>query len=473
MKRFTTYAITLLCTAGLSIAATADIIPTYNPPADQKIAPLELPPTYHTTLANGLQITTIEQHEVPTVSFTLAIRKGALLDPAGKEGTASLTASLLDRGTESHNGDEIAAELNFMATRIGGWSDWYSSYVRFSCLTRYLEPTLDLFSEVLLHPTFPEKEFENSRTRLISSRQQALDSPRHLVRKQFSGAINKGSRYAIAAGGDLETLPAITREDVVTFHHNHYSPAASELIIVGDVEHNDMVRLVEARLNDWQGTAVTAAFETALPEPTRPGVIIINKPDATNATLRFGHLGVPRNHPDFYAIQVMNSILGGGGFSSRLMQRIRTELGYTYGIYSGFGYERDTGTFSIGAAVTASGLQHTISEALTIINTMREEPVGEQELSDARTYLAASYPLSFENPENLAGEILDSHVYGLPEADIVEYSHRILSVTKEDVLRVARSYITPASFYFVVCGNAAELEEQVKQFGEVTIVEIN
>ncbi len=473
MKRFTTFALTFFCTGGLALAASTDIIPEYNPPAEQIIAPLDLPPTYHTTLANGLQITTIPQHEVPTVSFTLAIGNGALLDPPGKEGTASLTASMLDRGTEMHTGDEIASELDFMATGIGGYSDWYSSYVRFGCLTRYLEPTLALFSEVLLQPVFPQREFDIVQTRGISSMQQALDSPRHLVRKHFSSAVNKGTRYATAAGGDLESLPAITRDDVIAFHHNYYTPAEAELIIVGDVEHHEMVRLVETYLGDWQGSEAVATISTALPQPGEQGVIIINKPEATNANLRFGHLGVPRNHPDYYSLQVMNSILGGGGFSSRLMQRIRTELGYTYGIYSGFRYERDTGTFSIGAAVSASSLQDAISEALTIINTIREEPVGDKELRDARTFLAASYPLAFENPETLAGEILEAHVYGLPESDIIEYSERILAVTKEDVLRVARRYITPGNFQFVICGNAAELQEQVEQFGTVTIVEIN
>jgi zinc protease len=473
MKCFTIFTITLLCTVSLVTAASIDIIPVYNPPVEQKIAPLDLPPTYHTTLANGLRITTIPQHEVPTVSFTLAIGNGALLDPIGKEGTASMTASLLDRGTDKHSGDEIAAELDFMATAISGYSDWYNSYVRFGCLTRYLEPTLALFSEVLLHPVFPQREFDSAITRGVSSMQQALDSPGRLVRKHFRSAVYKGSRYAIGAEGDLETLPAITREDVVAFHHEYYSPAVTELIIVGDVEHQEIVRLVEAYLGDWRGSATESTVATALPRSGEPGVIIINKPEATNANLRFGHLGVQRNHPDYYALQVMNSILGGGGFSSRLMQRIRTELGYTYGIYSGFRYQLDTGSFSVGAAVSASSLQDAISEALIIINTIREEPVGEKELRDARTFLAASYPLAFENPEYLARKILGAHVYGLPESDILNYSESILAVTKEDVLRVARRYITPGSFQFIICGNAAELQEQVEQFGTVTIVEIN
>ncbi|MCD4726960.1 MAG: insulinase family protein [Pirellulales bacterium] len=473
MKQVYSIIVVWLLAGCMTLAFAEDIIPTYTPAAQLEIPAPQLPEMYHTTLDNGLCITTIPQHEVPTVSFMLAIGSGALSDPEGKEGTASLTASLLDRGTINRTGDEIAAELDFMATSVSGYTDWYNTYIRSGCLTKYMTETLEIFGEVLLHPVFPVDELDKIRTRAISSLQQRLDSPKYLASRGFSGAIYAGSRYALQIHGEMETLPQITQADIVEFYNSFYSPANAEMIIVGDVDHATVVKLVEQHLGAWQRPAVSRVILTTPPSPEEPGVILVNKPDATNASFRFGHLGVKRNNPDFYSLQVMNHILGGGGFSSRLMQRIRSELGYTYGIYSNFWYERDTGVFCVNAAVTPENLQNSITEALAIFDGIRRELVTEQELRDAANYMAASYLLNFEDSNYLARKIIQSHTYDLPENAIVDYPDNILAVTREDILRVAKAYLAPERFQYVFVGNAEQLRSQAEIFGTLSIREID
>ncbi len=472
MKRLHILTTMFLLTGCITLNAAEDIIPAYTPPLDVNIAPLQLPEMYHATLENGLRIITIPQHEVPTVTFTLAIPGGAICDPTGREGTAVLTGLLLDRGTVNRSGAEFAEEADYLAVEIQGWANWYNSFIFASGLTRHSDAMLSLVGDMLLHPSFPEAELEISRNRMLTRRRQELDAPARLTRKIFNRTVYADSRFALPLEGDLETLPEITRGDVLRFYETYFTPVRAELIVVGDVDHASVLEQVRRHLGVWSSHPVTFPLPVP-PTAVQPQVILINKPDATNANFRFGHLGVPRNHPDFHALRVMNYILGGSGMASRLMERIRTELGYTYGIYSRMNHQRDTGAFSVGAAVTAEHLGSAIEEAQELIEQLQREPVSEDELRVARNFLAASYLLNFEDPDYLAYQILDAHVYGYAESEIAAYTDRIQAVTREDILRVAREHLAPERTSYIFCGDAAVLEEQAAAFGSVQTREID
>lgn len=450
--------------------AEEDIIPRYEPGDELNITPVILPQTTSKTLKNGLKVTVVQDHEIPTVNYLLAIYQGALADAPGKEGQAQITAGLLDRGTTTRTREQIDEEMDFMASGIAGYVGWHASYVRAGCLKKYNDDVLNILADVILNPTFPEEEMQKQIQRSISGIMRRSDSPEWLLNHTQDSLIYQGSRYSIAEGGSIESLSAITRDDLVQYHRAHYLPNNAELVVVGDVKPRQVFKQVKKVFGGWEKGQVVSFHDPQVQAPENPQILIVEKPDATQVQIAMGHLSVPRNNPDYAPLQVMNYIMGGGGFASRLMKRVRSELGLTYGIYSHFNYNRETGDFRISTSTKHEDVRTAIDESIRQIKLIQDEPITEKELRDAKAYLAGSYVLNFETPQTMAARIISGRINGMPEDYITRYTDEILSVTREDVQRVAQEYLHPGSFQITLVGQEALLQPELKGLGAIHVV---
>ena len=310
-------------------------------------AKLALPPMAEKTLPNGLKIIVAENHEQPVVSMRLLIKVGSSLDPADKAGLANLTAGLLRKGTATRDANKISQEIDFIGGSLGAGSDLDASYATSEVLTKHFDKGLDLLSDIVLNPAFAAAEIERLRKQTIGALMQSKDDPNSIVDEQYKKYLFGDHPYGKPESGTIESVSSLTRDDIVGFWQKNYIPNNSVLFVVGDVKPEEVFPKIEASLGAWkQGAPPDMKFAAAKPA-SGIKVILINKPDATQSSVKIGNLGIDRYNPDIFNCRVMNYILGGGGFVSRMMTEIRQKRGLTYDINTQFSYNRFPGEFTI------------------------------------------------------------------------------------------------------------------------------
>jgi zinc protease len=272
------------------------------------------------------------------------------------------------------------------------------------------------------------------------------------------------SRFARLAGGDEACVGAISRDDVVAFHAAHCTPDATSLIVVGDCTLDDATRLVDAHLGDWAGVAPAAPVADVTRRFADRRVHVIDKPEAQQAEIRLAHVAVPRAHPDYFPLVVMNAILG-GVFNSRLNLNLRERHGYTYGAHSSFDWRRAASPFEVGAAVQTDKTADAVREALGEIERIREAPVRDEELSLAVSYLDGVFPIRFETTAAVAGGLANVEIFRLPSSYFDDYRAQVRAVTVADVQRVARAHLDPSAMQVIVVAPAAEVVAPLEALG--------
>lgn len=452
----------LLFAAPLAFAADRSHPPTPGPPRA-----VRLPQIQSRTLANGLSVLLVEQHELPTVFVDLVIRAGAAADPADRPGLASMTADMLDEGAGSRDALALADSLDVLGAELGTGAAWDSSAVSLHVPVKRLAEALPLMADVALHPTFPPAELERLRRESLTSLLQLRDDPDSLASIAVTQAVFDGHRYGHTA--TAATIGAITLADVQRFYARHYQPANATLIVVGDITPSVMT-LVESAFGAWPRGGEPAA---PLPEP-KPlhgrTIWLIDRPDAQQSTIRMGRVGPPRAVAEYPAIEVMDAILG-GMFTSRLNLNLRETHQYAYGAGSSFVFHRVAGSFRASADVHTPSTADSVREMLKELTRIRSS-VSPEEVERARSYLAMSYPGEFETPGQIAGRIAERIVYGLPEDTFEAYVPRLLKVTAADVKRAAEKTIDPAHLVIVIVGDRAKIEAPLRalHLGDIRIV---
>jgi zinc protease len=406
-------------------------------------------------VSNGLTVLVVEQHALPIVQLHALVKSGSAQDPPGKAGLANLVADLLDEGTGARSAKRIAEEIEFVGGSLAAKAaeDFTTASAR--VLKKDLKLGFELLADILLHPTFPEAEVERVRsltqTQIISEQ----DDPGMVASKAFNQMVFDSHPYRWPVVGTAESLATITRADVQAFHAREYLPNQTILTIVGDVTVEEARGLVEQHFGAWQPSD-TATSRTGHPAPLAKPVTKIIEKDLTQATIILGHEGISRTNPDFYPVLVMNYILGGGGFSSRLMDEIRDNQGLAYGVVSAFHAHLMPGAFLVSLQTRNEAANQAIAGVLREIGRMREAPVSDEELADAKAYLMGSFPLRLDTTAKLAELAGQVEFYGLGLEYFSEYPRWIEKVTKDDVLRVARQYLHPDRYALVLVGNAAQ-----------------
>lgn len=424
---------------------------------------LKLPPFRKVKLPNGLTVLLMEQHEVPIISFNFIIKAGAVADPAGKEGLASLTAGLLRKGTRSRSADQISSELDF----VGGTMDATANYDYSNGFAEFVKKDigkgLDLFSDVLLNAAFPPEEV----TKLLKQRADAIkaakDQPRAVIEHYFNAYLYGNHPYARPDSGDERSLGTISRDDVVKFYQTYYAPASAILAIVGDFNTAEMERLLTDKFSAWSGKATAAAN---VPEPvpfTGRKLLLIDKPDATQTFYQIGNIGISRTNPDRVYVQVINTLFG-GRFTSMLNSALRIQSGLTYGARSTFTQRRAAGPFAISTFTPNATTEKAMDMTLDVLKRLHDKGITEEELKSAKSYLKGQFPPTIETSDQLAALLTQLEFYGLDESDVNNYYAKIDAMTMTDATRVIKQYFPMDNLVFVLIGKASDIQEVAKKY---------
>jgi len=435
---------------------------TAPPPAEPR--PYHFPHVTRATLPNGLRVLVAENHNAPLVSMRALIRSGADHDTAHTAGLASLTADLLDEGAGDRDAIQLAEDVGTLGGALVTGADWDASYIALDVLERTSEEALAIFGDVAVRPMLPEDGLERVRAERLNEILQQRNEPGAIAAKRFSNLLYGRGAYGNSVIGSAETVSNMTIDDVRSFYAQHYIPNNSAVVVSGDVEPARAIELVTRALGDWQRG----------PEPPRPTpapkpidasrIYVVDRPQAVQSEIRVGHLGVSRSCEDYFALSVMNSILG-GIFNSRLNLNLRERHGYTYGVRSQFAFRRNAGPFVVAAPVRNEVTRESVTEMLGELRRIREGDIEDRELDETKSYLIGVFPASVQTASDVASRLVDMELYGLNEDYFDRYRENIAAVSKEDVERVAKKYLDPDRVLIVVVGNAAQIREPLGGLG--------
>jgi predicted Zn-dependent peptidase len=386
-------------------------------------------------------------------------------DPDGREGLAELVAKLLLEGTTTSDGAELIDRFESLGASVDATADWDSAAVTMTATTENLAPAFQILAEVLRMPAFREREVERLKAERLAELLQLRTEPRGLADELFARFLYEpASRFARPEGGDEESVQGIGRNDIRSFFETRYVPASTTLIVVGDITARAAEDLVVTTLGAWTGAPPRRVIASDRPARHEPGVHIVSKPDAPQSELRIGQVGVPRKHPDYFPIVVMNAVLG-GLFNSRINLNLREAHGYTYGAFSGFEWRRQAGPFAVSTAVKSEVTDAAVREVLLEVERMRTSPIQEEELSLATSYLDGVFPIRYETTAAIAAALANLMVYELPDDYFDRYREHVRAVTREHVLETAKTHLTPNDFQMVVVGDPSTVRAPLEALG--------
>ena len=457
--KFGTALVALLLVPGISKGqGTLDRTkaPTLGPPPK-----VSLPPIVTRQLPNGLKLMIVEQHELPLADFVLVVGSGGTMDPATKGGVANLTASMLTEGTTSRNSLQIADQIAFLGIGLSANSNWDATTISLHTPTSQLDSALALFADVALHPSFPSEDFERVKKNRLTGLIQLKDRPTAIADQAYA-SILYGSQHSYGHNliGSEASVSTMTPADLQSFYRANFVPNNSTLIIVGDVTPAQIERKIAGIFGGWARGTVTPYVFGAAPKAAATTVYLIDKPGAAQSSFRIGSVGVPRSTKDYFALNVMNTILG-GSFTSRLNNNLRETKGYTYGARSRFDMRQSAGPFTASAEIVAAKTDSALIEFMKELNAIRDT-VPSAELSKAKRYLQLGLPSDFETTQQIANNLIPVALYGLPLDYYNSYVSNIENISQADVQRVARQYIDPGNLAIVIVGDRKSIEAGLK-----------
>jgi len=397
----------------------------------------------------GMVVLISERHDLPIVKVNMIIKAGSTLEPEDKAGLANLTAELLTEGTKKRTSSQIRDEIDFIGGSLdsSGGDDYVT--VTLSVLKKDIDKGFDLLSDIILNPSFDQDEIERKKKLIKGNIKLEEEDPESVAEKAFVKEVFGSHPYGRPVEGSVESIDRITRKDIIEFHSAYYLPNHTIIGIGGDVTVDEVIGLINKYFNGWKRGVSEYKKRPGPPSLKGSKVLRIDR-DLTQATIILGHQGISRDNPDFYAVSVMNYILGGGGFASRLVQNIRESKGLAYDVHSFFTPKKDIGDFRVGVQTKNESAGFAIKEIIKEIKKLQEEGITEQELSDAKGYLIGSFPLRIDTNAKVAGMLTSIEFYGLGLDYPERYKSLINAITKEDVLRVARRYLYPEDLVLVI-----------------------
>ena len=409
-------------------------------------------------LDNGMVLLTSEQRALPMVSIELLLDAGSRFEPSEKAGLANLTAKLLMYGTRQRSASEISEALDFIGASLTTGSGKDVASVSMTVLKKDLATGLELLAEILTESTFPQPEIERQKQAVIAAIRAREENPGAVAETRFSATLFPESPYGRPVEGTEASVKRLEGQDLQDFFAQHYRPNRTIMSVVGDVTEQEITQALDKTMKGWsKGLARGRLLAPAA--IGKPQTVRVHK-DLTQSNIVLGHQGVVRSNPDYYAIQVMNYILGGGGFSSRAMDSIRNERGLAYSVYCYFSAEKSHGTFQFVMQTRNETAVEAIRIAREEIRRIREQPVSEQELNDAKNYLIGSFPLRLDTNRKVANFLAQVEYYELGLDYPERYAELIAKVTREDVQRVAQRYLHPERLITVIVGNQKKVGEK-------------
>jgi predicted Zn-dependent peptidase len=428
-------------------------------------AGFQLPKYEKVKLKNGLTLYLMEQHEVPLISFNLTFSAGAAYDGA-MPGLASITGEALRLGTAKYSKDQIDEQIDFLGATldIATGSEFATVFGEFAAKDQ--DAVWPILADMVQAPRFDAAEFDKARTRKVQNLIQAKDSPREVIGDYWNGFMYPGHPYGNPTEGDEKSVAKIQVADAQAFFKAHYTAGNAAIAVVGDFKAADMKARITQLLGDWK-TEKPAAAITKVPtqEYGKARVVLVNKEDSHESRFFIGGKGVPRNHPDYVAIQVINTILG-GRFTSWLNTELRINSGLSYGARSNFDYRRLSGTFYVGSFTATETTERAMRMAGRVLDSLHRVGPDEATLASARNYILGGFAPDYETASQLAGLLTDFHNYGINETAINTFRDQVMAVDLARAKEIIRKYFPKDNLQVLVIGRGEDVRAALKAWGE-------
>lgn len=431
----------------------------FHPPKAERVA-----------LENGMVLYLLEDHELPLVYLRAMIRTGHVYEPADKIGLAGLTGIVMRTGgTPSISGDDLDDELEFMAANMGNGIGLDAGSASLDVLKKDFERGLALFADMLMHPAFPQAKLDLAKRQVLEGIRRRNDNPAGIAGRQFVKLVY-GADHPFARESSVETIGRITREDLVAFHAATYHADSVILAASGDFEKKEMIEKIRQAFAGWPSKKTDPPSLPPIRDAFKPSVNLVEK-DISQTHLRIGHLGIRQDDPDYFAVTLMDNILGSGGFRSRLFKDVRTDRGLAYSVGSAFtpgNLER--GVFVAYAETKAETTHQTIAAIEKEIERIRMEPINEEELRLAKDSFLNSFVFAFSNSAQIASRQASLEYYGLPPDYLERFRDGIVGVTREQIRAVAQKHLRPDALIILAVGRPDQFDQPLSSFGEVNVV---
>jgi zinc protease len=466
-------AITIAAAAVIAAAlpALGQVAPKQTPPAPGPIRPFEFPKYETKKLANGLTVFVIEDHRMPVVSYRMEITSaGAKANDPKHAGLADMTGSLLRQGTKTRSAQQIASTLDRVGANLGTGAGSDTATVNGTATKSAAPLLLEVMADVVQNPAFSQDEVDRIKRQALSGLQVAYNDPQTLAGYLATRVAYGDHAYGMPVDGTPDTLKALTRDDIAGFYATHYGPATSYLAIAGDVTAAEAFAAAEKHFGGWKADVKAAKIDSPRAGSKRQ-VVLIDKPDAVQTQFRLVSLAIPRNHPDYIPLLVANQIFG-GSFNSRLNMKLRAAEGLTYGAGSNFGTLVQGGTFSMSSFTRTEKTGTAIKMMTDLAQELIDKPITDQELNEAKAYLAGSFVISIETADAVAACVLTSAVNGLPADYCNRYREAIQSTTKEQVVEAVKKHVSPDKLNVIAVGNAAQFSKELEGYGQPQTIPI-
>jgi zinc protease len=440
-----------------------------QPPAPAAEPTFAVPPFERFKLKNGLEVFVVQFHELPLVELNLVIKSGGGANGAATAGLADLTRRMLDEGTKTRSAPQIADELASLGTAMGGGTGWDASSATLSVLTKNLAPALDVFADVVVAPAFAPAELARVRDITLSAISRRKDSGPTIASLVLARLLyGQKHPYGWPQAGVEASLKKLTPKEVRAYYEARWRPDNAALIVAGDVTEASLRPLLEAAFKTWKPRKMAAP---KLPAPTsaadKTRIFLVDKADAPQASIRVGVIGITRSSPDYFPLTVMNLILGGGFY--RLDLNLREGKAWTYGARTTFDARKAPGPLLASGEFVAAHTAESVQEILKEVNGMRDADVTDAELSRAKAQIMKSFPARFATRSAVAAQLAEVAVYGLPPTYLADYTSKVAAITKDDVRRVARKYLTPDKLTIVVVGDQKSLRDKLEKVAPVEL----
>lgn len=443
----------------------AGVVRLNRAPVSSSVLPVRLPRPVERKLSNGARLLVIESHRVPMISFQMTIPSGNLRDPEGLPGVSSATGALIRLGTKTRSAKEIADAIAGLGAtvNIGGGSE--NGFITVSALTENFDAALAILADLLQNPTFPQDEFDKWKTRMRAQIEQSKSQPgalgsERLLKVLYPSDMRQYTRPT------LDSLKRMTRDDLIAHYKKYYVPAGEWAGIAGDITPAEAVAKLDKALGNWKGGPVDK-LSLPLPKPiAEKKIYLVPRPNSVQTLFYVANLAIDRTSPDYIDCTVMNQVLGSGP-ASRLFRIVREEKGYAYGIGSFFAASHFQNIFAASTSVRTEVTEPALTEILKQFTAIRDQPVPDGELNDAKSAIVTSFVLGLESPASVLSRWMTQREYGFPESYWDQYTAKVMAVSADDVERVAKKYIPVDTAQIIAVGDAAKIGELMKKFGPV------
>jgi zinc protease len=437
-----------------------------------KLRDIELPEVEQVTLANGMRLFLLEDHELPLVNVSVRIRTGSIYEPAEKTGLASITGMVMRTGgTKSRTGDEIDEELESIAASVETGIGLNSGSASMSVLKKDLDTGLAILADVLMNPAFREDKIQLAKMQHRSSIARRNDSVGAVAGREFDKLIY-GARSLYARHTEYATIDSISRDDLLAFHEKFFGPNNAMLAVWGDFNTKQMIEKIEQAFEEWEKVDLQLPEVPEVKYEFRKTVNVVRKDDVNQSNVYLGHIGGLRSDPDYFALIVMNRILG-GGFTSRLFRNVRSREGLAYSVFGSYSANYDyPGEFYVGCQTKSESTVYAIRAILREVEKMKESEVTDEELAIAKDSFLNSFVFNFDTKGEIVNRLMTYEYYGYPADFLLKIKQNVEKVSKDDVLRVAQKHLKPDKVQILAVGRLDDFDEPMSVFGPVNEIDI-